>query len=251
MKSRPRLFRVISLGIIALFLAAAAADCGNAVKSAISAVVKGSDDTSRVVIHAADPTDLKTAANGLDDLVAKVPNKGSLSPAETAAVTNAESQAAALREFAVLLGAADEVAALITKDSVLLVKGSFIFGQNPTPQFAAYMDNVAEALLKDTTCSSFATLMSAQQSQAVAQYAPSFTRVQPSEPGVRQALVARLTSVGYQLDDVQSVLDTVGISSKIVTTAKGYVGKTSSAVTATTWNNSGATNAYLRLCIFR
>jgi hypothetical protein len=113
------------------------------------------------------------------------------------------------------------------------------------------MDNVATALLKDTACSSFAALMSAQQSQEVAQYTPAFTRIQPSEPGVRQALEAQLTNVGYQLDDVQNVLDTVAISSKIVKTAKGYVGKVSSAVSATAWNNSGATNAYLRLCIFR
>ncbi|HSO89739.1 MAG TPA: hypothetical protein VLR70_01170, partial [Arthrobacter sp.] len=251
MTSRPRLFRVISLGIIAFFLLAAAADCGQAARAAVSAVAKGSDDTSRVVIHSAEPAELKVAAKSLDDLVSKVPGKGSLSPQELAVVTNAEGRATALREFATLLGVADEVSASITKESWILVRGSLIRGSTPSPQFSKYMDDLARELVKDTTCSSFAALMSAQQKQEVSEYTPTFTPIQPSEAGVLRVVQKNLTDMNYLLDEVRWVLDTAGLSSKIVGKAKGYVGKTKSAVSAAAWNNAGATNAYLRLCVFK
>ncbi|MDN4644249.1 hypothetical protein [Arthrobacter sp. PsM3] len=250
MKSRPRLVRAISLSVVALFLLAGASDCGQAIKSAIAAVGKGSDDAAKVVVHSAQPSELNSAAKNLDDLVAKVPERGSLSPQELKIIANAEDRAAAFREFATLLGVSDGVSSSITSESWILVRGSLIGGSHPSDAFVAYMDNLVKGLVKDTTCSSFAALMSAQQTQDVAQYTTTFTRIQPSEAGVRKGVEDHLTTAGYMLEEVRWFLDTAGFSSKIVGTAKGYVGKMKSAVSATAWNNSGATNAYLRLCVF-
>jgi hypothetical protein len=226
--------------VLAVFLTCGAS-CGPVAKG-IEGLSGATDDAGRMVSHAADASELRAASTKLDDYLKDVPSGTSLSPEEQSLVDLATQRSAAFKQIADMLGVADGVKDLISKDSVLLVTGSI--RRDPGPEFRSKLDEAAEKILKNTTCSIAAD-------EANRQLVKPTSSPTASRPNPYADLTKAVTSANYVVSTVQNYVDLAGLSSSILSKASGYVGKAKGLVTAASWNNGGAFQAYVHMCLLR
>lgn len=58
-----------------------------------------------------------------------------------------------------------------------------------------------------------------------------------------------MAAAGYPLEDVKRIVDLSGLSSRLLDTANGYVGRIKKTMNAASWQNTGALQAYWRHCV--
>jgi hypothetical protein len=150
-----------------------------------------------------------------------------------------------------MLEVADDVKGLIGSDSVTLVRGSFL--RNPSEAFQVKMEEAGTAILKETSCSAFANEMNASSSQPGVTPPPVRSPAGVTEPptigGIYADLKQAVSDAGYNLAQAQKVVDLSGLSSKMLSAAGKYLGMVKKTMTAASWTNGGAIQAYLRLCV--
>lgn len=236
---------------VLLTLSLALTACSAGTKQTLVALEAGASDAARLIGRQADPADFTNLSTTLDDLLEQIPaGRRGLSTSERAIVDRAAQRAAVLRSYAEVLGASDDVMGLISEDAVVLVSGA-MKGQ-PTPAFKQHMDTVAGRLLKETTC----TLVAREMSEPTAASAGSVPGVPipaqvpaPELVGLWATLQGSVTEAGYLLEEAQHVVDFAGLSSTILSTATGTVGKVKKVMDAAEWADYGALQVYLRHCV--
>lgn len=145
-----------------------------------------------------------------------------------------------------MLGAADSITALLSQDALLRVRGPL--RSRVSTAFEDKMEEATENLLRDAACDTFANEMNQRAPH------PTFTPL-PGQIQTRtrtnlyDALVQSVIEANYSLEEVQRYVNLSGLSSQILTTATGYVGKIKKTVTASTWQNGGAARTYLQFCL--
>ena len=239
-----RLF-ILILAMIVL----SGASCGGAgAKEAVARLAGSLDDAGRAVTHEVDASELDGLSSKLDEMAKNVKNEGSLTQDQQAVLDRSAQHAAALREIAGMLGVADNVKALITTDAVKLLHGASLSQWNE--QFEAKMREASTAILKETTCSAFANEMNTSSAVTPSTSIPKPGMTGPPIPGDVYAEFKKIVAdAGYSLSEVQQVLSLQGLSSDIVSTASTYVGRVKKSMTAFSWSNGGAIQAYIRVCV--
>lgn len=231
-------FRLIVL-ILAAFVVSGVS-CGPAAK-ALENLKGASDEAGKIAIQAADPSELRAASTKLDGLMKEVPSGTSMTAEEQSMYDLAGQRAAAYKEIADRLQVPG-LAALISKDSVLLVSGATV--QDPGPKFRALLEEAVGNILRDTTCSIAADEANRQ-----------LVKPNPLLPASASDPYTELTKVVTATDNavstVQKYVNLSGLSSTIVTKASSYVGMAKKTVSAAAWNNGGAFRTYLRLCVLK
>lgn len=240
---------LLCVWLAALMLALTSCSGGKPVQ-ALANLKSSADEAGNLMARAADPSEFKSLSTKMDDILKEIPEGTALSATEKATVDLAAQRAAALKEVAAMFGVSDEVMSVISKDAVELVSGSMI--QQPTQAFRQHMDATAQRLLKSTTCSLFADEMSGPPTASPSPL-PGIPSPAPFQPpthrSVWEALKGAIAAANYQLDEVNQVVDLAGLSSELLSTATGYVSKVKKAMTAATWESSGAFQAYWRHCL--
>lgn len=243
-----------SVRLLALLLAGflcVGADCLGETKAAakgLGALKSESEKALPLFADQAKPGEYSALANKLKQMKAEVPNPGSLTADEKEILDTADQRAQALQGIFDLFGATEDIKKFITKDSVSLVQGSFV--RQPSQAFEAKMDQVAEKILTDTTCGLFSDEMTKLTAR------PTFTPrpgTVPSRPStnVYAALTKAITDANLAVSTVQQYVNLSGLSSRILSTASGYLNKAKNTVTAASWQNGGATRAYLQVCVYK
>jgi hypothetical protein len=235
--------------VLAVFLAAATSACGGNPKAAVSALKAAVEEAPVLISRPADPAEFSNLSNRLKAMSHEVTASGGLSDTEQTIVDTATQRAAILQEIAGMLGVPESIKGLFKPDAVLLVRGSFL--RKTSSEFEAKLDEAAEKILVDSTCSALFKEMSALS------FHPTVT-AQPGESGApaaqSQDIYAELTQVvtatGNDLSVVQQYVDLSGLSSSILSAATGYVGKVKKTVSVSAWDNGGAARAYLQVCVF-
>lgn len=234
--------------LLAVFLLSAAS-CGGAAEG-LGRLTSASDDAGRLIAREVDASELTGLSSRLDDIAEDVSRSGSLTDEERAVLDRAAQRAALLKEIVGMFPVADEVKGLISTDAVKLLDGSFLYGLHPTAAFKAKMEEAALAILKETTCSAFANEMNASSKVTPSPGLPlPRTATPPSVGGVYADLTKAVSDAGYYIAEVQDVVNLQGLSSNILSAADKYVSKVKKSMTAFTWANGGAIQAYLRVCV--
>lgn len=239
-----------SVRLTALFLAAfltVGASC-TPVKDAMAALKGHTDEATNLLTRPADPAEFSALSSRLKGTIKEVPDNASLTQAEKQQFENSAQTADVLQEIAEIFELADNIKALISKDSVLLVGGSF--RQNPSDEFAAMLEKAAQNILKDTACSMFYDEMNAVSPMPASTVPGTGFSGPATENTVYRALTQAIDDANFIISSAKEVVDLTGLSNQMLSTASGYVGKVKKAVTATAWNNGGATRAYLQVCVF-
>ncbi|MBG0738301.1 hypothetical protein IV500_02495 [Paeniglutamicibacter antarcticus] len=231
-----RPIRLVAL-ILTVFLLPVAACSGT--PGALSRLSSAMDDAGRLVSRAADASELSGASTTLEDILKTAPKGSALNEGERAIVESARQRSAALTEIAGMLGVADEVKGLISADSVTLLRGAFL--RQPSEAMQRTMEAAGKAIGKESACAAFANGMDASS--------PSRTAQSPSAAGIYLDLTQAVSDAGYNITEVQRVVDLHGLSSRMLSAAGQYVGKVKKTMTAAAWNNGGAFQAYLRICV--
>ncbi|MGO4235826.1 hypothetical protein [Pseudarthrobacter sp. YAF2] len=244
MQRQTKSYRLLTLLLAIILLSAAS--CAGA-KEAVTKLAGGLDDAGKIVTHEVDASELNGLSNKLDDMAKDVTNEGSLTPEQQAVLDRSPQHAAALREIAGMFGVADGIRDAITTDAVKLLHGSSLSQWNA--QFEAKMGEAATSILKETACSAFANEMNASSTIPSTSIPAAGTTASHSQGDVYAELKNFVTDAGYNISAVQQVLNLQGLSSNIVSTAGRYVGMVKKSMTAFSWSNGGAIQAYLRVCV--
>lgn len=215
-------------------------------EGAVTALKGAAKEASALLGRQADAAEFSGLSNRLKGMIRDAPDMSGLSSAEKTIVDNAAQDAQALQEVAGMLGVADSIKDLINPDTVLLARGSF--RQRPSEAFETKLDKVAAKILKDTTCNTFASEMNVLSSHPTFTAVPGSVPMQPNT-NVYGDLTQALTDTNYAISQVQQYVDLSGLSSRILSTASGYVGKVKKTVTAAAWDNGGAARAYVHACV--
>ena len=208
-------------------------------------VRSGTDEAVVLMGRAAEPEEYRSLSTKLDGLVAEVP-AGALSADEQRTLNQATQHAAALKELALMLGASDEAADAISADAVELVTGSL--RRESSTDFQQRLNTTAQRLLKDTTCSLFADAMSGESAAQLPDGAFSDLPF-PQQESVLQEIKEALAAANYDLGEVEQYANLRGLSIGIISRAKGYVNRIENTLTAVSWENQGAAQAYVRHCL--
>ncbi|WMY78016.1 hypothetical protein [Citricoccus sp. I39-566] len=241
--------RVQPLAAALLVLSLAVTACG-AGTSALAPLRSGAEDAARLIDRTADPAELTNMSTRLDELLRQAPEAASLSASEQATVRLAAQRSALLKAVVTMLGASDEVIESISADAVELVSGSLIL--QPSRAFKHHLDTVAQRILKDTTCSLIADQYSALSSgppSSLQGIPPVRQSPHPTQTSTLTALEDTVAAAGYPLEDVKRIVDLSGLSSRLLDTANGYVGRIKKTMNAASWQDTGALQAYWRHCV--
>lgn len=200
------------------------------------------DDAGKVVAKASTPEELRAASSKIDDYMKDIPAGSSLTAEQQAARDLAAQRSKIANEIADMLGFADQVKALITEDSVFLVTGSTI--HDPGPEFRAMLDEAAEKVLREATCS-----IAADEADRNLVKPESPLAVSNLDPYAE--LNAAIVNANYLLSSAKEFVDVAGLSSNILSIASGYLDKIKKTVSAAAWSNGGAFQTYVRFCVLR
>jgi hypothetical protein len=239
MKQPQRPVRLLVL-VLAFFLVSGAS-CAP-LQELIQGMRGATDDAGKVVAKAATPEELRAASTKIDDYLKDVPNGTTLTPEQQAARDLAAQRSDIAKEIADMLGLAERYSALITEDSVFLVTGSII--RDPGPKFRAMLDEAAEKVLRESTCSIAAD-------EADRQLVKPESPLAVSRPNPYAELTAAIENADYLVSSAEEFVDIAGLSSTILSKASGYVDKVKKTVSAAAWSNGGAFQTYIRYCVLR
>lgn len=200
------------------------------------------DDAGKVLAKTATAEELRAASTKIDDYLKDLPNGTSLTPEQQAARDLAAQRSKIANEIADMLGVADQVKALITEDSVFLVTGSIM--HDPGPKFRAMLDEAAEKVLREATCSVAAD-------EADRQLVKPESPLAVSRPNPYAELTAAIENAEYLVSSAEEFVNIAGLSRNILPKASGYLDKVKKTVSAAAWNNGGAFQTYIRFCVLR
>jgi hypothetical protein len=243
-----------SVRLIALLLAGflcVGADCLGSSKGAVSGISALKSEAEKAIpllAGEAKPAEYSALSGRLKQMAAEVPNPAGLKDDEKAVMNTADQTANALQEIFDLFGATESIKKLISPDSVTLVRGWFL--RQHSPEFEAKMDQVAEKVLTDTTCGLFSDEMSRLTARPTFTPRPGTVPARPTT-NVYGALNKAITDASLSVSTVQQYVNLSGLSNQILSKASDYLGRAKNTVAAASWQNGGATRAYLEVCVYK
>ena len=265
MKQRQRIPVRVLVMVVAVFVATTTACSGagsqtqarlGAADDVVKALSRVTDDAARQITGRGQAPELNRLSGELDDLLKRAPQGSSLSAVDKAAVQRAAQQAALAREIAKALGVADEITALITKDSVELVKGfRHSWTNRLTPARYQRLEASAQSVLKDTTCQLFLDAMPTRVGPSPSPLAqatlPSYLPpARPTFQDVYTKLKTTMEKADAALSTATLYVNLYGLTSALLSKSSGYVSKAKNSMTATSWENAGALRLYMQICVF-
>lgn len=244
----------------------ATAGCGNAgsqaqagfgaVDDVFKSLSRVADDAGRLARDKGQAAELNRLSGQLDDLLKRVPASNTLSSADRAAVQRATEQARLARDIAKALGVSDQIAGLISKDSVDIVQASRrALTTGMTPALQLRLQTATQKVLKETTCQLMLSQIPRKTSGLSATApagSPSYRPLQPPTAlNVYRDLEAQIGQVDQALSEARKYVDLSSAVGKLLTKSSGYVSKVKNTMTAASWDNVGAFRVYMQLCVLK
>ncbi|MCZ2401991.1 hypothetical protein IV498_02015 [Paenarthrobacter sp. Z7-10] len=176
------------------------------------------------------------------------PRPGELSVEEKQFLANANAVVKYWSQAKQTLGLADTAAASIPDEAVTLVGAAFL--KNPSDAFRTRMDDLAGKMITGMVCSAANDMLASGEKQRLANVQPAYEQgMGTTFESMEAYLSQQLTYFGYDLAEVEQVVDVPKVVSASLSKAKEYVAAAGGIIQAPDWQTQRAYFYYLKLCV--